>query len=113
MASQAQLRLLELRKITAKIFKYPYPVTLTPSNRNGSRVLNKKPSGPKIANYYPSKEKFELTKFKNFRLLFKDSDFKPVDYIELERVARAENLRRRGKGAPPKSKEKKDKPNKK
>ncbi|CAB4256096.1 similar to Saccharomyces cerevisiae YGR215W RSM27 Mitochondrial ribosomal protein of the small subunit [Maudiozyma barnettii] len=89
-------RLLKLAEISAKIFDQNF----NPSGmRTGSKVLSKRLKGPSVAAYYGNPD---FVKFKNLKTLFPDSEF--IDEEEQYRLSKVEGLKRRGKGAPKKTK---------
>ncbi|OMH85615.1 Mitochondrial 37S ribosomal protein S27 [Zancudomyces culisetae] len=101
---------LEIAKLSAKIFGNFF----NPTNaRSGGRILRKKPYGSKIGSYYLTPEEIQYARIRNFKALFKDSDSKPVDYLEIERLNRVEQMKKRGKGAPRKKTESEPKKGKK
>lgn len=89
-------RLLKLYELSAKIFDQNF----NPSGvRTGSRILSKRLKGPAVASYYGNPD---WIKFKNLSTLFPDVDF--LDPVEQYRLNKVSDLKRRGKGAPKKTK---------
>ncbi|SMN22351.1 similar to Saccharomyces cerevisiae YGR215W RSM27 Mitochondrial ribosomal protein of the small subunit [Maudiozyma saulgeensis] len=89
-------RLLKLAEISAKIFDQNF----NPSGmRTGSKVLSRRLKGPSVASYYGNPD---FIKFKNLKTLFPESEF--IDEEEQYRLSKVEGLKRRGKGAPKKTK---------
>lgn len=89
-------RLLKLYEVSAKIFDQNFNPT---GIRTGSKILSRRLKGPSVASYYGNPD---FIKFKHLKTLFPESDF--FDPEEQYRVVRLESLKRRGKGAPKKTK---------
>lgn len=89
-------RLLKLYGLSAKIFEQNFNPT---GVRTGSHILSKRLKGPAVAGYYGNPD---WIKFKNLSTLFPDVDF--VDPVEQYRLNKVSDLKRRGKGAPKKTK---------
>ncbi|PVU93941.1 hypothetical protein BB561_002930 [Smittium simulii] len=105
MTSISAQRLFELKKLTARIFASPIPLTQTKNSRNGSRILLKKPSSISIGSHYPSKEYYEATKVQRLIAPLKGTRYEPVDFDESIRLLKIEEKKKRGKGAPKKKEE--------
>ena len=89
-------RLAKLAELSAKIFQQNY----NPSGvRTGTKILSRRLKGPSVAAYYGNPD---LLKFKHLKTLFPDSEF--IDEEEQYRLSKVEGLKRRGKGAPKKTK---------
>lgn len=94
-------RLQQLAKLQSWVFDKP----LNPENKRiGMNVLRKSLRGPQITDYYYPTLK-QLPTPKKLNQLF--GDWNSVDPDEVYRLSRVEYLKRKGKGAPKKLKEKK------
>ncbi|CDO52359.1 hypothetical protein DV495_000971 [Geotrichum candidum] len=105
MSTPSRARLVELTKLSKQIFHESFNPEQT---RRGTRVLRSALRGPQVANYYYPNY---FPTFKQMRLTHPDLYL--VDMKEQYRLDINNDRRRRGKGAPPKSKGPKDEKGKK
>ncbi|GMM55060.1 mitochondrial 37S ribosomal protein [Maudiozyma humilis] len=94
--SVPKARLLKLAELSAKVFDQNFNPTAA---RTGAKVLSRRLRGPSVASYYGNPD---FLKFKNLKTLFPDTEF--IDEEEQYRLGKVEGLKRRGKGAPKKTK---------
>lgn len=93
----SKARLLKVAELSAKIFDQNF----NPTNvRTGAKILSKRLKGQTLAGYYGNPD---TLKFKNLKTLYPGIKF--VDPEEEYRLSMVEVRKRRGKGAPTKTKE--------
>lgn len=91
-------RILKVAQISAKIFDQHFnPLAV----RTGSKILSSRLKGKSISSYYGNPD---FIKFKHLKKIYPGFNF--VDEEEEYRLSMIELRKRRGKGAPPKKKEK-------
>ncbi|CCD24553.1 mitochondrial 37S ribosomal protein mS33 NDAI_0D02390 [Naumovozyma dairenensis CBS 421] len=89
-------RLLKVAELSAKIFDENFNPT---GARTGAKILSQRLKGPAIASYYGNPD---VLKFKHLKTLYPNFQF--TDPEENYRLAKIEAKKRRGKGAPKKTK---------
>jgi small subunit ribosomal protein S33 len=97
MSAPAKARLQEVLKLQSKVFHQTYNPTKI---RTGSKYLTQKLKGDAIKDYYGPTN---FMKMKDLRRMFPLYDF--IDPVEEYRLDILKSRKRRGKGAPAKTKE--------